>query len=35
VVAADAGPMGIQLWGGAVSKCAETVLQSAEHYRME
>jgi hypothetical protein len=28
VVAADAGPMEIQLWEGAVSRCAEAVQQS-------
>ena len=28
MVAADAGPMQIQLWEGAVSRCAEVVRQS-------
>ena len=28
VVAADAGPMEIQLWEGAVSRCGEAVQQS-------
>jgi hypothetical protein len=31
VVAVDAGPMQIQLWEGAVLRCAETVPQGTTH----
>jgi len=29
------GPMQIQSWEGAVSRCAETVLPNAKHYTMD
>ena len=33
-IAVDAGPMQIQLWEGAVLRCAETGRQRATHYTM-